>query len=156
MTSSAINLFFSPRRHYFVLGASRSPEKYGNKVLKWYIDNDLPVTPVNPDATTEIYDLSPADSLAEGLKAFSDEEHPEVSVSVVTAPNVTLREIQMVADNGVLRKIESFWLQPGTYDSDVIGFLDCFGFSKANNNLIYDGDCILVSGSEGLKASNHL
>jgi predicted CoA-binding protein len=34
-----------------VVGASRNRSKYGNKVLRAYLQNDLPVYPVNPNAT---------------------------------------------------------------------------------------------------------
>jgi hypothetical protein len=33
---------------YAVVGASKDETKIGSKVLKWYIDRDLKVTPVHP------------------------------------------------------------------------------------------------------------
>ncbi|QPG72752.1 hypothetical protein FOA43_000053 [Brettanomyces nanus] len=146
---SAIKQFFSDKTHYFVVGASTQPEKYGNKVLKWYIDHELPVTPVNPNAETKIYGLPVLESLAEALKRHFDKDHPKISVSFVTPPKVSLREIQMVADISALTEIQSLWFQPGSCDDDVINFCECFGFSKEKGNLI-DGECILVEGEEGL------
>ncbi|GAV29006.1 hypothetical protein PMKS-002485 [Pichia membranifaciens] len=42
--------FFAKGRTYAVLGASTSPMKFGNRILKWYIDHGLDVVPINPRA----------------------------------------------------------------------------------------------------------
>ncbi len=39
-TTNLIKDFFSSS-HYAVVGASTAPTKYGNKVLKWYIEKIL-------------------------------------------------------------------------------------------------------------------
>lgn len=43
---SANNFFLA--KHFAVAGASTNPSKFGYKVLAWYKQHDLPVTPINP------------------------------------------------------------------------------------------------------------
>ena len=64
-----------------VVGASVDRAKYGNKVLRAYVQKERPVFPVNPTAEE-----------VEGLRAFSNlESLPETvhGVSIVTPPAVT-------------------------------------------------------------------
>nr|CAG8639270.1 2352_t:CDS:2 [Entrophospora candida] len=82
--SGLFNEFFSSE-HFFVVGASSDPSKYGNKVLKWYMNNNYPVTAVNPN-----------EKIVEGLKtipnlsSFSSNIPPsKISVSIITPPKIT-------------------------------------------------------------------
>ncbi|KAJ3399703.1 hypothetical protein HDV05_001571, partial [Chytridiales sp. JEL 0842] len=75
--------FFSKATSYAVVGASADPSKFGNKVLKWYIQHNLPVVPVNPKSP-EIESIPCITSLS-ALPSPST-----TSVSVITPPAVTL------------------------------------------------------------------
>ena len=57
---AAIADFLTGRPHA-VVGASRNRNKYGNKVLRCYMQHGRPVYPVNPHATA-----------VEGLTAYPD------------------------------------------------------------------------------------
>src|SRR5262245_66170660 len=75
-----IKTFLAGKR-FAVVGASTNREKYGNKVLRVYQQNELEVVPVNP-AGGEI----------EGLTAYTD--LPSIpgtidGVSIITPPKVT-------------------------------------------------------------------
>lgn len=144
--SEAASLFFSRGRHYFVLGASSKKDKFGHKILHWYIEQELPATPINPNATSKICGLPPADSLVSALTSFSDSQHSSISLSVVTPPDISYQEIKKAADSNKIFKIKSIWFQPGSYDDKVIDLCNSLGYSEDNKNLIYKGACILKSG----------
>ena len=75
-----INQFLAGRR-FAVVGASKDREKYGNKVLRAYLQHNRDVVPVNPTAD-EI----------EGIKAYRDlASVPDDidGVSIITPPAVT-------------------------------------------------------------------
>jgi len=84
-----------------VVGASRDRAKYGNKVLRAYLQNDREVYPVNPNVDE-----------VEGLKSYPDLAslpEPVYGVSVITPPEVTLGIVEQAAELG----IRNVWMQPG-------------------------------------------
>jgi len=85
-----------------VAGASTDRRKYGNKVLRAYLQNGKqPVYPVNPHATE-----------VEGLTAYPDVAscpEPVRAMSIITQPNVTEKLVEEAAAAGV----EHLWIQPG-------------------------------------------
>jgi predicted CoA-binding protein len=111
-----------------VVGASRSREKYGNKVLRSYQQGARAVYPVNP-TTDQI----------EGLEAYPDLESLPQSphgVSVITPPQVTSR----IVEDAVRLGIRHLWLQPGAESDEAIRLAEQHGL-----NLIAGGPCILVT-----------
>ncbi|KAG9301326.1 hypothetical protein G9A89_004078 [Geosiphon pyriformis] len=124
-----IKNFFSSS-HFAVVGASNVPSKYGNRVLKWYILNNRPVTPVNPNETM-IEDLECVSSLS----LIPNLDATNTSVSVITPGKVTKQVLEEAAKLGIRR----VWLQPGAE------YTDCGEFAEhAGIELIYGGPCILV------------
>lgn len=112
---------------YAVVGASRDRRKYGNKVLRAYLQQGRRVVPVNPNA-----------DVIEGLKAYSAlGALPEVpfGISVITPPDVTQKVISQAADLGV----DYVWLQPGAENERVIQRAEQLGLK-----LIHSGPCLLV------------
>lgn len=86
------------------VGASSSREKYGNRVLRWYMDRSLPVTPVNPQTNEEtIEGISVVKSLSD-LPGAS-----ETAVSVITPPSASLAVLKEASSLGV----PYIWIQPG-------------------------------------------
>src|SRR6185503_19250056 len=85
-----------------VVGATSVRAKYGNKVLRCYLQNDkTPVYPVNPRAG-EI----------EGLAAYASLSalpEPVRAVSIITPPEITEGIVEEAARLG----IRYLWLQPG-------------------------------------------
>lgn len=112
---------------FAVVGASTNREKYGNKVLRVYQQNDKPVYPINPRAE-EI----------EGLKAYPDlASLPEVphGISIITPSAIT----EQVVEQAVGLGIKHIWMQPGA-ESDL-----AIAYARENGvNVIAKGACALV------------
>lgn len=127
-------MFFEPNIKYLVLGASTNPSKFGNRILKWYISNNLPVVPINP-TNDEVLGIKAYPTLNTYLNASG----AEVSISVVTPPSVSL---EMLKDVKNVKKIHSVWFQPGSYNATVVEYVKELGID------VIVGDCILVNGKQ--------
>ena len=110
-----------------VVGASRDRDKYGNKVLRCYLQHGRRVFPVNPQAAQ-----------IEGLAAYGDLStlpEPVHGISVITPPRISEWVIEQAAALG----IERVWMQPGAESIAAIARAEAAGMS-----VIADGSCILV------------
>ena len=112
---------------YAVVGASTDRSKYGNKVLRAYLQNGKEVYPINPGADE-----------VEGEKAYPDLASLPVlprGISVITPPAVTEKVVAQADQLG----IRFVWMQPGAESPSAIqAALD------AGIELIADGPCALV------------
>ncbi|MBN2803913.1 MAG: CoA-binding protein [Deltaproteobacteria bacterium] len=113
---------------FAVAGASTDREKYGNKVLRCFKQNNRSVVPINPkDGVVE--DLNAVKSVGE----LPDDIE---ALSIVTPPPVTAKIVDAAIEKGIMQ----LWMQPGSENEEAI--------KKAVNagaNVIYGGDCILVA-----------
>ena len=112
---------------FAVVGASRDRNKYCNKVLRCYQQNERNVFPVNP-GTSEV----------EGLAAYTslkDLPEPVDSVSIITPPHVTETVVEDAHQTGV----KNLWMQPGAESPDAVERAEELGL-----NVIADGSCLLV------------
>ena len=119
---------FLSKKIFAVAGASLNRDKYGNKVLRCYIQNSCIVTPINPKNST-----------VEGLNAVKTIEELSDDIealSIVTPPSVTLKIVESALKKG----IRQFWMQPGSENSEAIKIAEESGAS-----VIHGGDCILVA-----------
>lgn len=110
-----------------VVGASSNPEKYGNKVLRCYLQNGRRAVPVNPTASS-----------IEGQRCVASvQDLPDqvTSISVITPPQVT----EKVVEQAIARGIRNIWLQPGAESPAAVAACETAGI-----NLIADGSCLLV------------
>jgi len=110
-----------------VVGASTKRHKYGNKVLRCYLQNGKTVIGVNP-LETEI----------EGVKCVTSvtDLPPEVhSISIITPPEVTPTVVDLAIEKG----IENLWMQPGAENPNAVAKAEQYGL-----NVIADGSCLLV------------
>lgn len=124
---TAIDQFLEGKR-FAVVGASEDRAKYGNKVLRVYMQNDLDVVPINPKAEE-----------VEGLAAYADladVPHPLDGISVITPPAVTEKVVERAVELG----IKNIWLQPGAESDLAIETAE-----RSGANVIAGGPCILVS-----------
>ncbi|KAB5591299.1 CoA-binding domain containing protein [Ceratobasidium theobromae] len=134
---SAQNLFFkSP--NFAVVGASKDQSKYGTKVLKWYLERKLSVTPVHPKEL-ELEGVATVKTVSE-LKSPA-----ETSISIITNPKVTLG----ILKEGKERGVPAFWLQPGAEDDEVRAYVEEAGLK---DKVVLGGPCILISG-DGVRKS---
>ena len=110
-----------------VAGASTRREKYGNKVLRCYLQHGRRAIPVNP-----------REQAIEGVAcvaAISDLPADVKSLSVITPPPVT----EQVVEQAIARGIENVWMQPGAESAKAVA--RC---REAGVNVIADGTCLLV------------
>ena len=110
-----------------VAGASARRHKFGNKVLRCYLQNGRRAIPINPRET-----------IIEGVACVAGvaDLPPDVaSLSVITPPAVTER----VVDDAIRAGIRNIWMQPGAESDRAIE--RCL---EAGVNVIADGSCVLV------------
>ena len=111
---------------FAVVGASRDREKYGNKVLRVYLQRGLRVFPVNPRETE-----------VEGLPCYADLislPEPVHALSIVTPPAVTEKIIEQAAPAG----IKYVWMQPGSESAAAVRRAEELGMV-----VIAGGPCVL-------------
>jgi predicted CoA-binding protein len=119
---------FLAGRRFAVVGASKDRAKYGNKVLRAYLQNHRDVVPVNPGAEE-----------VEGVLAYPDlaSVPDEIDgVSIVTPPAVTDKVVEQALGRG----IKHIWMQPGAESAAAIAVAE-----KSGANVIAGGPCVLVA-----------
>ncbi len=126
MNTSPIERFLqSPA--FAVIGASSNREKYGNKVLRCYMQHRKVVYPVNP-LKQQIEGIPVVHSINELPKEVK-------SISVITPPQIT----EYIVDEAIKKGIENIWMQPGTESDSAIK-----NAIEHRMNVIAGGPCILV------------
>lgn len=118
---------FLAAKAFGVVGASADRNKYGNKVLRCYLQNIRTAIPVNPNAST-IEGIETAASVAELPDGVG-------SISIITPPAVTIKVIEEAINRG----IKNVWMQPGAESHAAIALAEDNGLK-----VIADGSCILV------------
>ena len=127
MSSDTIRDFLSGGP-FAVVGASTDRSKYGNKVLRSYMQSDLEAHPVQP-----------REEEIEGLRAYPDlGSLPEVphGVSIITPPAVT----EQVVDEALALGIRHIWMQPGAESRPAVDRA-----REAGASVIAGGPCLLVA-----------
>ena len=126
MIENQIKLFLqSPA--FAVVGASSDRAKYGNKVLRCYLQQGKTVYPVNPK-----------DESIEGLPSVpSVRDLPDdvKSISIITPPAIT----EQIVLDAIKKGINNIWMQPGAESDKAIQ--NCVDHKI---NIIAGGPCILV------------
>ena len=118
---------FLEGKRFAVVGASTDRSKYGNKVLRAYLQNGLEVVPVNPKAER-----------VEGVAAVADLDaldQPVDGISIITPPNVTEKIVEKAVDLG----IKNIWMQPGAESDRAVEVAE-----QSGANVIQGGPCLLV------------
>ncbi len=123
--SPEIQKFFTSPA-FAVVGASVNRSKFGNKVLRCYLQKNK-----------KVYSINPHEKIIEGIKCLKQIANlPDnvKSISIVTPPPVT----EEIVDQAIIKKIQNIWMQPGS--ESVFAIEKC----KQNNiNVIANGPCIL-------------
>lgn len=110
-----------------VVGASVNRHKYGNKMLRCYLQHGKTAIPVNPNETR-----------IEGVTCaanIGDLPAEVKSISIITPPAVTAQLVPLAIEKG----IENIWMQPGAEHPDAVALCLARGI-----NVIADGSCLLV------------
>jgi predicted CoA-binding protein len=110
-----------------VAGASANRSKYGNKVLRCYLQHGKRAVPVNSN-----------EGRIEGVdcvKGVADLLPEVTSLSMITPPAVTEQLVPLAIAHG----IENIWMQPGAESPSAVALCREKGI-----NVIADGSCLLV------------
>lgn len=120
-------------------------------VLVWYLTHSLPVIPLNPRSPS----ITIKSKTYPTLPSPSQLPHPkETSLSIITPPKATLQILKEAREVG----IPAVWLQPGTYDEEVMrvarefeegGGVVIGGLEGGTGG--EEGWCVLVDGEAGLQ-----
>jgi predicted CoA-binding protein len=110
-----------------VVGASTDRSKYGNKVLRCYLQHGKKAIPVHP-RETEVEGI-PA------VKSVSELPPEAASISIITPPAVT----EKIVEEAIARDIRNIWMQPGAESAKAVETCRAQGI-----NVIGDGSCLLV------------
>ena len=125
-TDTDLGAFFSSPS-FGVAGASANRDKFGNKVLRCYQQNDRKVFGINPRAT----EIEGAPCVA----SVRDLPGDVLSISIITPPAIT----EQVVKEAIVKGIRNIWMQPGAQSPRAVE--EC---RKHGVNVIADGSCILV------------
>ncbi len=127
MANSAQIETFLTSAAFAVVGASSNRTKFGNRVLRSYLQKGLTVYPVNPhEEKIENLKVYPTiASLPDTIK----------SISIITPPAVT----QKIVEEAIAKGINNIWMQPGAENREAIEMA-----KKAGLNVIAYGPCVLV------------
>ncbi len=112
---------------FAVVGASNNRTKFGNRVLRAYLEHSFEAFPVHP-----------TEKEIEGRKAYaslSDLPRRPRGVSIITPPAVTEMIVQQAADVGA----DFVWMQPGAESDHAIELAERLGL-----RVIAGGPCLLV------------
>ncbi|AHE67016.1 putative CoA-binding protein [Legionella oakridgensis ATCC 33761 = DSM 21215] len=121
-----IKQFFTSKG-YAVVGASTNREKYGNKVLRCYLQHHKKVIPVHPKET-----------MIEGVpcvQTINNLPDDVYSISMVTPPAIT----EKIVEQAIAKGIKNIWMQPGAESEKAMN--ECV---ENNINVIANGPCILA------------
>jgi predicted CoA-binding protein len=112
---------------FAVVGASADRSKFGNRVLRCYLENGMKVVPVNPK-----------EEAIEGIPCVStvlDLPAEVTSISLIVPPKITEQVVEQAARKG----IRNIWMQPGAESVRAVAYCQEHGI-----NVIAGGSCILV------------
>ncbi|HSM92136.1 MAG TPA: CoA-binding protein [Anaeromyxobacteraceae bacterium] len=112
---------------FAVAGASTNRDKYGNRVLRCYLQKGRRVIPVHP--------REPAIEGVPCVPSVAALPADVKSLSIVTPPPVT----EQVVEQAIARGVENVWMQPGAESPAAIARCEAAGV-----NVIGDGSCLLV------------
>ena len=124
--TAAIETFLQSEA-FGVVGASEDRSKYGNKVLRCYLQNKKLAIPINPKAATVegVASVATVADLPDNVK----------SISVITPPAVT----EKVVEAAIAKGITNIWMQPGAESAAAVERCQAAGI-----NVIADHSCLLV------------
>lgn len=114
------------KRVWAVVGANIDPEKYGNMIYKRLKSKGYEVYAINP-----FYDEIEGDKCYESLSELPTV--PEV-INMVVSPKRGISYVEEASKLG----IRYIWLQPGTYDNELLNKINHFGLEAAKA-------CVLVA-----------
>lgn len=116
------------KKIWALVGATPNTGKTANHIYHTLLDHGYTVYPINPNYS----------KMENGAACYPDfESLPETPdcIDFVVPPAVTLEHLKKI-DPSV---IPSIWLQPGTYNDDVVRFAEEKGFQ-----VVHEGACCMA------------
>jgi predicted CoA-binding protein len=113
---------------YAVVGASPDRSKYGNKVLRCYLQHGMKVVAVNPKQT--VVEGVPC---VPSLRALPE---PVAAASVIAPPPAA----QGIVADAIAAGLKFLWFQPGAEEPAAIAAAELAGI-----RVIANGPCLLVA-----------
>lgn len=113
---------------YAVAGASNDRRKFGNQVLRSYLQAGRRAHPIHP--LLEVVEGLPA------FKRLADLPERVHGLSIITPAQVTERLVEEAAEVGIAR----VWMQPGAESKRALELADQLGIET-----IAGGPCLLVA-----------
>ena len=117
------------KKVWAVVGATPNKSKPANHILHMLIEYGYEAYAVNPNY----------DEIEPGIKCYkSIEELPTIPdvIDIVIPPTATLESLKSLDSS----KFPYIWLQPGTYNNEIVSFASANGFK-----VVSDGSCVMVS-----------
>ena len=134
MQEAASQFFTFPA--FAVAGASPVTTKAGYRVLAFYHEHSLPVTPINPSRASIAL---PSKEYSTVPDVSSLQSPASTAVSFVLPPKVTRQVLEDAKRVGV----KAVWLQPGSFDEEGLKF------AKDNFDVAVGGSEEGTTGPEG-------
>lgn len=119
---------FLKGQRFAVVGASNDRSKYGNKVLRAYLQSGRTAIPVHP-TEEEVEGIG-------AVKKLADIAEPVDGVSIITPPPITERVVEEAGKLGIKR----VWMQPGAESDKAIARAKELGM-----DVLANGPCVLVA-----------
>ena len=114
------------KKVWAVVGANEDPEKFGNRIFKKLLAHGYEVYPVNP-----MYEAIDGHKCYKKLCDLPNK--PEV-IDMVVSP----KHGKAFIEEAALLGIKNIWFQPGTYDDELIEFIE-------GNGMTHVQACVLVA-----------
>ena len=146
---AAAKRFFSSQ-YFAVVGASQDKSKFGYRILAFYHQHSLAVTPINPGRPS-ISLPSKSYSTVPSVSALS---HPsQTALSFLTPPSITRKVLEEAKNAGV----KAVWLQPGSFDDEELKYAK-ENFESAvggfeDGTVGGEGWCVLVDGENMMRGA---
>ncbi|OCT50858.1 hypothetical protein CLCR_09194 [Cladophialophora carrionii] len=148
MEAAAKRFFSLP--YFAVTGASQDKSKFGYRLLAWYHQHTLPVTPINPTRPS----ISLPSKTYDTVPSVSALPHPDqTALSFVTPPAITRRTLREAKAAGV----KAVWFQPGSFEDEdwkyaKENFESAIGGFE-DGTVGGEGWCVLVDGENALRGA---
>ena len=111
-----------------VIGVTPNTDKISNQIYHTLLDHGYETYPINPKYEV-LENGEPCYASLEALPKVPD------CVDFVVPPPVTLKHLEAM-DPAVYPNV---WLQPGTYNEDIVAFAEAKGFT-----VVHEGACIMA------------
>ncbi|KAK1925898.1 hypothetical protein DB88DRAFT_217745 [Papiliotrema laurentii] len=141
----SIKHFLSAEKFAVIGSVITDPTRWDYKVLRWYKDRGLAVTPVRYNR--------PGDQV-EGLEIIGDPtllpDLSKTSLSIIIRPSSGLEILSRLFPTPATgHEPHGVWFQPGADDSSIAEFVRARGLE---DKVVLGGRCVLVDGDRGLQA----